>query len=150
MMAFEKYGKLAVIAFVAVGVILSVTTLAALTSDQVIPLSGSISAVNLGVYTDSGCTQNCTALAVGTLSPGGTVTQTVWVKNIGNIPETLTMAVSNWNPSNANTYLTLTWNRQNTVLAAGQSIQATLTLTAASNCGSLTNFGCSITMTGTQ
>ena len=149
-MELQKYGKLAVIAFVAVGVILSVTTLAALTSDQVIPLSGSISAVNLGVYSDSGCTQNCTTLAVGTLSPGGTTTQTVWVKNIGNIPETLTMAVSNWNPANANTYLTLTWNRQNTVLAAGQSIQATLTLTAAANCGSLTTFSCSVTLTGTQ
>jgi hypothetical protein len=149
-MAFQKYGKLSVILFVAVGIILTVSTLAALSANQNIPLSGTISAINIGVYSDSGCTINCTSLSVGTVSPGGTATQTVYVKNTGNVPETLTMAVSNWNPANANTYLTLTWNQQNTVLNAGQSVQATLTLTAASNCGSLTNFSCSVTITGTQ
>jgi hypothetical protein len=149
-MAFQKYGKLSVILFVAVGLILTVSTLAALSANQNIPLNGTISAVNLGVYTNSGCTINCTSLNVGTLSPGNTATQTVYVKNIGNVPETLTMVVSNWNPANANTYLTLTWDQQNTVLNAGQSVQATLTLTAAANCGSLTTFSCSVTMTGTQ
>jgi hypothetical protein len=91
-----------------------------------------------------------TSLAVGTLNPGATATQTVYIKNTGNVPETLTMTTSNWSPSNANTYLTLTWNRGNTVLAAGASIQATLTLTAASNTGTITTFGCDVTLTGTQ
>jgi hypothetical protein len=89
-----------------------------------------------------------TSLAVGTLNPGATATQTVYIKNTGNIPETLTMTVNNWNPANANTYLTLTWNRQNNVLAAGASIQATLTLTATANTGSLTTFSCDVTLTG--
>jgi len=106
--------------------------------------------VNLGVYSDSACTQTVTALSVGTLSPGGAATQTVYVKNTGNIPETLTMTTNNWAPSSASSLLTLTWNRQNAVLNAGASIQATLTLRVASNTGSLTTFSCDVTLTGTQ
>jgi hypothetical protein len=90
------------------------------------------------------------ALSVGTLNPGGTATQTVYVKNTGNVPETLTMTANNWTPANAPTYLTLSWNQQNTVLNAGASTQATLTLTVASNTGSQTTFSCDVTLTGTQ
>jgi hypothetical protein len=102
------------------------------------------------LYSDSACTQIATALNVGTLNPGNTATQTIYIKNTGNVPETLTMTTNNWNPASASTSLTLTWNRQNTVLTAGQIIQATLTLTAAANTGSLTTFSCDVTITGTQ
>jgi hypothetical protein len=112
--------------------------------------NGTINTINLGVYSDSDCTQVVTALNVGTLNPGGTATQTVYIKNTGKVAETLTMTTNNWTPTNANTRLTLSWNRQNTVLNAGESIQATLTLTAASNTGSLTTFSCDVTLTGTQ
>jgi len=131
-MKFQKLYKLGTIALVIATVALIATTAAVLTSNQIVPLNGTINAINVGVYSDSGCTQTVTALNVGTLDPGGTATQTVYIKNAGNIPETLTMAASSWNPSNATLSLTLTWNRQNTVLPAGQSIQAILTLTAAS------------------
>jgi hypothetical protein len=149
-MEFQKFSKFAVIAVAVVGILLTATTAALLSTSQTVPLNGTITAVNLGVYTDSNCTQTATALNVGTLSPGGTATQTVYIKNTGNIAETLTMTTNNWTPTNANTYLTLTWNRQNTVLNAGATTQATLTLTAASNTGSLTTFSCDITLTGTQ
>jgi hypothetical protein len=149
-MEFKKLPKAAVIAITIAAIALTATTAAVLSINQNVSLNGSITAVNLGIYSDSGCTQTCTALNVGAINPGGTSTQTVYIKNTGNVPETLTMAASNWSPANANTYLTLTWNQQNTVLPAGQSIQATLTLTAASNTGSLTTFSCSVTITGTQ
>ncbi len=141
---------LAVIALTITALALTVTTLAVLSSNQTVPLSGTINAVNLEVYTDSDCTQTATTLDVGTLSPGATATQTVYVKNTGNVPETLTMTENNWSPTSASSYLTLTWNRQNNVLNAGNSIQATLTLTAATNTGSLTTFSCDVTITGTQ
>ena len=149
-MALQKWGKIIVIALVTVAMALIVTTYAALSANQIVPLSGTISAINVGVYSDSACTQNCTTLNVGTLSPGGTFTQTVYIKNTGNVQETLSMTVNNWNPANASSYLTLTWNQQNTVLTAGQSIQATITLTAASNTGTLTSFGCNMIFMGTQ
>jgi hypothetical protein len=147
---FPKLPKAALIAIAVAGILLTVTAAAVLSANQTVPLNGTITAVNLGIYSDSACTQTCTALNVGTLNPGGTATQTVYIKNTGTVSETLTMTASNWTPSSASSSLTLTWNQQNTVLPAGQSIQATLTLTAASNTGSLTTFSCSVTITGTQ
>lgn len=129
---------------------MTIATSGLLSSSQTVPYSGTITAVNLAIYSDSGLTQNCTSINTGTVNPGGTATQTIYVKNTGTAPETLTMAVNNWNPTNAGSSLTLSWDRQNYVLSAGQSIQATLTLTVASNTGSLTTFSCSATFTGTQ
>ena len=114
------------------------------------PSTGTITAVNVGVYSDSQCTQNCTNISWGNVSPGETATQTVYVKNTGNVPVTLTMTTTGWSPSNANSYLTLTWNQENTVLNAGQSISATLTLAVASSTGSLTDFSFTIILTGTE
>jgi hypothetical protein len=149
-MKLTKTPSIAIIALTITALALTLTTAAVLSNNQTVPLTGTINAVNLGVYTDSACTISATALTVGTLNPGASATQTVYVKNTGNVPETLTMTSSNWTPSNANTYLTLSWNRQNTVLTAGTSIQATLTLTAAANTGTLTTFSCDVTLTGTQ
>lgn len=149
-MEFQKVPKAAIIALTIIGIFLTATTAAVLSTNQTVPLNGTINAVNLGVYSDSACTQTVTALNVGTLSPGVTATQTIYIKNTGNVAETLTMTTNNWNPTSASSYLTLTWNRQNNVLAAGNSIQATLTLTAAANTGSLTTFSCDVTITGTQ
>ena len=154
MKILEKLGKTKLIAII-IALTLTGTVLAAATSgllsvSQSVPYSGTITAINLAIYSDSGLTQNCTSLNTGTVNPGGTATQTIYVKNTGTVPETLTLAVSNWNPANASSFLTLSWDRQNYVLTAGQSIQATLTLTVASNTGSLTTFSCSATFTGTQ
>jgi hypothetical protein len=149
-MKFQKLSKAAVITFALVGLFLTVTTAALLSTSQTVPLNGTITAVNLGVYSDSNCNQTCTTLNVGTLNPGGTATQTIYIKNTGTIPETLTMTTNNWTPTDATSSLTLTWNRQNTVLDPGASIQATLTLTAAANTGDLATFSCDLTITGTQ
>ena len=149
-MKFQKLSKVGTIALVVAAIALIATTAAVLSANQIVPLNGTITAVNVGVYSDSGCTQTASTLNVGTLNPGGTATQTIYIKNTGNVPETLTMTTTNWNPTNATSSLTLTWNQQNTILPAGQSIPAVLTLTAASNCGSMTTFSCSVTITGTQ
>jgi hypothetical protein len=149
-MKLRKIPIPAVIALALTALALTVTTAAVLSANQTVPLNGTITTVNLAVYSDSGCTQTATALNLGTLNPGGTATQTVYIKNTGTIPETLTLTTNNWNPTNAPTYLTLSWNRQNTILTAGQIIQATITLTVAANTGSLTTFNCDVTLTGTQ
>jgi hypothetical protein len=147
---FKNLSKGAIFAIVIAAVLLTVSTAAVLNTNQIVPLNGTVTAVNLALYTDSGLTTPCTTLNTGMISPGGTATQTIYVKNTGTVPETLTMAVNAWNPSNASSSLTLSWDRQTYVLSAGQSIPATLTLTAAANTGSLTTFSCNATFTGTQ
>ena len=140
----------ALIAVVATGLFLTLLTSGLLMSSQTVQSGGTVNSVNVGVYSDSGCTQNCTTLDWGAITPGNSVTRTVYVKNTGTLPLTLSMTTGNWVPSNANTYLTLTWNQGGAVLAAGNSVTAILTLTASSSAGNLTSFSFNIIITGTQ
>ena len=149
-MNLPKLSLGATIAIAVTGLFLTMITAGALVSSQTIPSGGTITAVNVGVYSNSACTSNCTSIDWGTLSPGGSTTKTIYVKNTGTIPVTLSMAPANWSPSNANNYLTVTWSRANYALAAGASVSATLTLTASSSAGSLTNFGFDVVITGTE
>src|SRR3972149_2420723 len=139
-MAMRKVSMSAIIAIVVTGLFLTMITAGVLTANQTVPSGGTITAVNVGVYTDSACTVNATSIDWGTLSPTNTTTRTIYVKNTGTIPVTLSMTTANWVPSNANTYLTLTWNRANYALAAGSSVSATLTLAASASAGAITTF----------
>ena len=148
-MQLQKLTKIAIIALVITIMFLTLTTVTAAQS-QSNNTQRKITTVNLGIYSDSACRHTVTTLNFLNINPGSTVKQTIYVKNTGNVPETLTMTVNNWSPSSVSTYLSYSWNRQNTVLAAGATIQATLTLKAASNTGSLTNFRADVTFTGTH
>lgn len=131
------------------GLFLSVMSAGVLSASQSVTSSGTISAVNVGVYTDSACTQACTSINWGNLAPGNSTAKIVYIKNNGTIPLTLSMSTSNWTPSNANTYLTLSWDRTNAVLNPSNSVMATLTLTATANAGNISSFSFSIIITGT-
>jgi hypothetical protein len=143
---FQKLPKTATIALTITLILLALTTTAAAQNQSP---KRTITSVNLGIYSDSACTKTKTTLNFGTINPCSTTTQTIYIKNTGNVAEKLTMTTNNWNPTNAPTSLTLTWNRQNTVLKAGQSIQATITLKAA-YIGSLATFSFNVVLTGTQ
>lgn len=146
----SKISIAAIVAIAATSLFLTVLTTGLLTTSQTVPASGTITGINVGVYTDSACTLNCTSIDWGTLAPGNSTSKTIYIKNTGNIPVTLSLATSNWVPSNANTYLTLTWNRASYVLSAGASVSASLTLTASASAGSITTFSFNIIITGTQ
>ena len=148
-MAMQKAATGSIIVIAAIGLFLTVLTSGALTSSQSVQSSGNVTAVNVGVYSDSACTQNLTSIDWGTLAPGNSTTRTIYIKNTGTDPVTLSMTTSSWVPSNANTYLTLTWNRANYVLNANTSVSATLTLTASASAGALTTFSFNIVITGT-
>ena len=140
----------AIIAVAITGLILTMITSGALTANQTVPSSGTITAVNVGVYTNSACTINCTSIDWGTLAPGESTTRTVYIKNLGTVPMTVTMTTTNWVPSNAATYLSVSWNRENTPLAVGASVQATLTLTASAGAGAISSFSFNVVITGTE
>jgi len=149
-MATLKLSIGATIAIAVTGLFLTIVAAGVLTSSQTIQSGGTITSVNVGVYSDAGCTQTITSLDWGTLAPGASTTRTIYVKNTGTVPVTLSMTTTSWVPSNANTYLTVTWNRENTNLAAGTTVAATLTLTASASAGSITTFSFNNVITGTQ
>jgi uncharacterized repeat protein (TIGR01451 family) len=129
---------------------LMMSALGALVATRTISNSGSVTAVGVGVYSDSGCTTVLSAISWGTVNPGDVKTYTIYVRNEGTVSVTLNMTIGNWNPSSASGYITLTWNKEKYVLPAGQVVQAVLTLSVSSSVSGVTSFSFDITITGTQ
>jgi hypothetical protein len=148
-MSLQKISMGAVIALIAIATFLTVTTAGLLSVNQAIPSSGTVTAVNVGVYSNSACTQNLTSINWGTISPNSSSTKTIYVKNTGNTQLTLSMTKINWNPANANGPITLTWNKEGTTLNAGQVTTATLTLSVSESISGITDFNVDIVITGT-
>jgi len=146
----RKLSTATIIALTATAIFLTLVT-AGLIATQTIPSDGTVvSAANIGVYTDSDCTQNCTNISWGTLNPNTTTNKTIYVKNTGTAPLTLSMTTENWTPTDADDYLTLNWNQQNTILNPDETTPANLTLSVAADTGDLTNFSFNIIITGTE
>lgn len=147
-MAMQKATVGAVLAVAVMAVLVS--ALGALTATRTFSNYGTINAIGVGVYQDSGCTTVLTSVSWGTLNPGDTATHTIYVKNNGTIPVTLTMTYDNWSPLSAQSYITLTWDHNNTQLASGSVAAAVLTLNVSSGISGVTNFSFDIHITGTQ
>jgi archaellum component FlaF (FlaF/FlaG flagellin family) len=148
-MATPKLSAGLIIALAATGVFLTLVT-AGIIATQTVASNGTVSSVNVGVYSNIQCNQNCTSLKWGTLYPGNSTSKTIYVKNTGTIPITLSMTTESWTPTTADDYLTLSWNQQNTVLDPGESTPATITLSADSDTGSLTSFSFNIVIAGAE
>jgi hypothetical protein len=108
---------------------------------------GALKAVGVGVYLDSGLTNKVSSIDWGILEPGLNVNKTVYIRNEGNAAAKLSLTTSNWNPSNASNYLTLTWNYGGQTLNVNEAIQVKLTLSASSSVTGITNFSFDITIT---
>jgi hypothetical protein len=143
--------KMITILMVVAGSIISVALVsAAIVSSVDANKTGSIKTVDFRVYWDRSCTNRTSTINWGTMEPNTTKSFTVYVKNTGTIPERLSMRTSNWNPTNAQKYVTLTWDRENSILNRASSITATLTIRMSSNVTSLAEFNFDIAITGTQ
>jgi hypothetical protein len=120
-------------------------------TNQNVPSSGSVTSVNVLVFNDQACTQKCSSLNWSTIIAGDSVSRTVYIKNTGGLPMALSLSATNWLPVSAAGPLTVGWNRENTVLAANQSVEATISLTVSPTVDpSITNFSFNIVVTGNQ
>jgi archaellum component FlaG (FlaF/FlaG flagellin family) len=129
----------------------ALTTYGVLTTSKTVSSSGRISALNVGVYKESACTQTATSIDWGNLTTGQTANVTLYIKNTGAAKETLGLSVNSWSPTNSGQYITVTWNQSNTVLAPNQVVAASFTVNvSASISSSITTFSNKITITGTS
>jgi hypothetical protein len=130
---------------------LAASTLAVLTVNQNLGSSGTVTtSPNIGVFSNNACTNSLTTIPWGTITAGGSTTQTIYVKNTGTGTLTLGLSTANWTPAEASTYITVSWDKQGTQLSAGQSTQATVTITVSSSISSITNFSNTISISGTS
>ncbi|MCW4007319.1 MAG: hypothetical protein NWF09_01320 [Candidatus Bathyarchaeota archaeon] len=148
-MSLAKLSTKTILLLITTGIILTATTAGVLTVTRPIPATGTISTINLEAYSDAACSQPLTSIDWGTLSPGATVTKTVYLKNTGNVQMTLSMTTNSWSPTNANGPITITWDRESATLPAGQSIAAVITLRVSSSISGITSFSVNIVITGT-
>jgi hypothetical protein len=139
----------AIIALATTGIFLTLVT-AGIIATQTISSDGTITTVNIGVFSNSDCTENCTEISWGSLLPSNSTSKIVYVKNTGTVPITLSMTANSWVPTNADDYLTLEWDQEGSVLNVGDSVAASITLTAAEDTGDLQNFTVDIVIAGAE
>jgi len=118
----------------------------ALLANRTVSNTGTVKAVGVGVYWDQALTNPVSSINWGTLEPGSSVNKTVFIRNEGNTGATLSMTTSNWNPSGASSYMTLSWNYGGQTLSAGQVVQVRFTLSVSSSITGITGFSFDITI----
>jgi hypothetical protein len=155
-MSAKKISLTVIVALAVMGMGLTYATASVISIQQAMPpisrqlsSGGSIVALNVGIYSDQACTQTLQSIDWGQLTPGDSVTRTIYIKNIGNSQLTLYMTTNNWNPTSANGPLKITWDREGATVDPGQTTQTILTLTVAQNTADITNFSVTIVISGT-
>ena len=138
------------IAVAAAGIIMLTSVLALLQVNRSFSNNATITTVNVGAYQNSGCTQVLSTIDWGNVVPGSSSSRTIYVKNTGNTQISLNMTLNTWNPSNAASYMNLTWNQENTVLNVGNNVAALLVLSVSASVTGITSFSFNATITGTQ
>jgi len=83
----------------------------------VIPNTGTVKTIGVGVYWDSGCTSQVTSIDWGTIDAGATENVVVYIRNEGTGPVTLSLSTENWSPSSASSYMDLTWDYSGAAIA---------------------------------
>jgi len=119
-----------------------------LTYSRTISSSGILKAINVEIYWEQSCTQVVENVDWGYAEPGDTVSKTIYVKNSGNAPLTLSLSYSDWAPVEAGDFITLAWDQEGTTVNAGDVQQAILTLTVSNNIAGVTDFSFNIIIEG--
>jgi len=141
-MELTKIGVVAV-------VLASIAVVYALTSVSVYLSSvGTVKAVGVGVYWDSGCSQAVSSIDWGLADPGSVKNVTVYVKSEGNAPMTLSLQTANWNPANSADYISLSWDYGGQAIGVNQVVAVTLSLSISSNIEGITTFSFDIVVVG--
>jgi hypothetical protein len=135
----------------AIGIIgAAMIALAGLTAYRTIPSTGNVKTSGVNVYWNLACTNETTNINWGSLTPNSTKSYTLYVKNNGTVPLTLSMMTDSWSPSNAASYVTLNWNCTGQILNQNSVTAASLTLIVSPNTTGITSFSFDITITGTE
>jgi len=134
---------------------LSVTALsicivaAAMVATYLIQGQGKIISLGLSVYGDSDLSEKITTIDWGTLYPGASSTKYIWVVLEGDLPAILSLQTEAWAPSEAGSFLSLSWNYQGGVVQPGGVMYATLVLSVSPNTVNIADFTFNIVITAT-
>jgi hypothetical protein len=107
-----------------------------------------IKAVSCAVYFDNAGTQSVTAINWGSLPPDSAVNQTIYLKNTGNTACNFTVSTSNFSPSNAGTWISLTYDLKGAInVPANSIVPCVLTESISANITGISSYSYSVTVT---
>ena len=140
--------KLILVTVFVCGILLGVGVYAAYERVKPIRNVGTIRVIGVEIYADEALTQILEEIAWGTLDPGESKSFNAWVKNIGNDAQKLILWTENWNPTAAFDSINLTWNYDDSWIAANASIPVVFTLSVDANVTGVTSFSFDIWVKG--
>jgi hypothetical protein len=142
----------ALIVLIVIGLGLTLTTYSALSLNKTLVSGGNVKVTpGLGIYADSACSIPLTSINWGNVTPGTSVTQTMYIENTGTGASlSLSLSTSNWSPSNVNGPIAISGNQEGTRLLPGQSVAVAITATISPSIADISNFNVQIVITGTQ
>jgi len=109
---------------------------------------GTVKAIGVRVYWDSSCSDPVGSIDWGLVEPGTTKNVTVYIRNEGSVPVTLSLAIDNWSPSNAPDYMSLAWDYEGQVINLNAVVQVTLSLSVSEAIEGITSFSFDIVIIG--
>jgi len=146
----QRFSAILLVTIAATAVSSVLFTYGLLSGSRTVTSQGTINAIAVGVYGEAACLNPVSAVDWGMLDPGATLDVTVYIRNEGTVPMTLSMTTDEWVPSEAAAYLTLSWNREGSQVNPQAVVQATLILAVSSSISDVTDFSFEITITGTE
>jgi len=128
--------------------VLALSLAAAIQPSRTLSNAGTVRTIGVGVYQDSGCTSILSSIDWGVLEPGASENFTCYVRNEGSGVSTLSMYTSNWSPSNASGYMSLSWDYGEQPIDVDEVVQVTFTLSVDAGIEGITSFSFDITIVG--
>jgi archaellum component FlaG (FlaF/FlaG flagellin family) len=90
--------------------------------------SGVMADVDIGVYSDSACTEPLSSLNWGTCYAEENSTVTLYIKNLGTVDTVLFVATDTWMPENAASHYLLYASCDGVTIGSGQVLETTFSL----------------------
>jgi len=120
--------------------------LSAVQPSRTLSNAGTVKAFGVGVYQDSECNNVLDSIDWGTLEPGSSKKVTCYIRNEGSSASTLSMYTSNWSPSNAANYMSLSWDYGGQSIDVDGVAQVAFTLDVAADIEGITSFSFDISI----
>ena len=110
--------------------------------------TAAVKVVGVGVYKDVSFTVNVEKIDWGVLEPGESRNVTVYIRNESNVPVSLSMIVGDWNPAEAEAYISLCWNYDGSQIPVDGWLPVTFALHVSPETSGLESFSFTITIVG--
>ena len=145
---FAIGAKVAIV--ILLGLIIAGAAYATLTSTLIIPNVGTITTIGVEAYWDANATNLVEQIDWGTCDPGATYNKTIYIKNSGNSPCTLSIEVQDWNPENASNYIVLAWNYTSQVIDPDEIIPIQFVLAISDEISGIEQFSFNLVITASE